>query len=143
MHHIDKNAIVPYSCQQMYQLVNQIDAYPQFLNWCSDSSILKQTNTQIIASIKINKGVFNQSFTTVNTLTLNERIIMQLQNGPFNHLHGVWLFTHLNDNACKVALTLEFNFTTKIVDKAISPIFTTIANTQLDAFIARAKKIYG
>ncbi len=141
MHHISKSAIVPYSAQQMYQLVNQIDDYPKFLNWCSDGSILNQTESQITASVKINKGAFNQTFTTINTLTLNQRIDMQLKDGPFKQLSGAWIFTRLNDKACKVELELSFSFSSKLMDIAISPIFTKIANSQLDSFVARAKQL--
>ena len=142
MHHISKSAIVPYSVEQMYQLVNQVDNYPEFLNWCVDASILKQTESQITASVKINKGAFNQSFTTINNLTKNKRIDMQLKDGPFKSLNGAWIFTKLNDYACKVELELNFNFSSKIVDMAISPIFTSIANSQLGAFVSRAKQVY-
>ncbi|BBB22457.1 conserved hypothetical protein [Abyssogena phaseoliformis symbiont OG214] len=143
MHHISKNAIVAYSCEQLYQLVNQVNQYPKFLNWCSDSSILKQSDDQIIASVKINKGVFNQNFTTINTLTPHQRIDMQLKEGVFKHLSGAWVFTKLSNSACKIELNLEFSFSSKLVDIAISPIFTSIANSQLDAFVARAKQVYG
>ncbi|HIC40766.1 MAG TPA: type II toxin-antitoxin system RatA family toxin [Piscirickettsiaceae bacterium] len=143
MHHISKSAIVAYSCEQMYQLVNQVDDYPQFLNWCSSASILNQSDDQITASVSINKSAFNQSFTTINTLTTNQRIDMQLKDGPFNHLSGAWIFTPLTSTACKVELELQFNFSSRVVDIAISPIFTSIANSQLDAFVSRAKQIYG
>lgn len=133
---------MPYSAEQMYQLVNQVDDYPKFLNWCSGASILKQTSEQIIASVEINKAGLNQSFTTINTLTLNQRIDMSLKEGLFKQLNGAWIFTKLNDNACKVELNLNFSFSSKIVDMAISPIFTSIANSQLEAFIARAKAVY-
>ena len=126
----------------MYQLVNQVDDYPKFLNWCSGASILKQTQDQITASVEINKSGFNQSFTTINTLTLNQRIDMNLKEGMFKQLSGAWIFTQLNDNACKIELTLAFSFSSKIVDMAIAPIFTSIANSQLEAFIARAKVVY-
>jgi ribosome-associated toxin RatA of RatAB toxin-antitoxin module len=142
MHHISKSAIVPYSCEQMYQLVNQVNDYPEFLNWCSSACILNQTDDEITASVSIKKSAFNQTFTTVNTLTINQRIDMQLKDGPFSHLSGAWVFTALSDNACKVELKLEFSFSSKIVDMAISPIFTSIANSQLDAFISRAKAVY-
>lgn len=142
MHHISKSAIVPYSCEQMYQLVNQVDDYPKFLNWCSSACILNQTDDEITASVSIKKSAFNQTFTTINTLTTNQRIDMQLKDGPFDHLSGAWIFTTLNDNACKVELELEFSFSSKIVDMAISPIFTSIANSQLDAFVTRAKVVY-
>lgn len=143
MHHISKSAIVPYSCEQMYQLVNQVNDYPEFLNWCSSASILNQTDDEITASVSIKKSAFNQTFTTVNSLTINQRIDMKLKDGPFNHLNGVWIFSALSDSACKVELELEFNFSSKIVDMAIAPIFTSIANSQLDAFVTRAKQIYG
>ncbi len=142
MHHISKSAIVPYSCEQMYQLVNQVDDYPKFLNWCSSACILNQTDDEIIASVSINKSAFNQTFTTINTLTNNQRIDMQLKDGPFNHLSGAWIFTALSNNACKVELELEFSFSSKIIDVTISPIFTSIANSQLEAFITRAKAVY-
>ncbi|CAC5840332.1 Putative oligoketide cyclase/lipid transport protein, similarity with yeast ubiquinone-binding protein YOL008W [uncultured Gammaproteobacteria bacterium] len=143
MHHISKSAIVPYSCEQMYQLVNQIDKYPQFLNWCSSADILNQTEQEITASVSINKNTFKQTFTTLNTLTPNVRIDMQLKDGPFKQLNGAWIFTSLNDNACKINLELEFSFASKLVDMVITPVFTSISNTQLDAFIERAKQIYG
>jgi ribosome-associated toxin RatA of RatAB toxin-antitoxin module len=142
MHQLSKSALVPYSAEQMYQLVNQVDDYPKFLNWCSDASILKQTSDQIIASVEINKSGFNQSFTTINTLTPNQRIDMKLKEGMFKQLNGAWVFTKLNDQACKIELNLSFSFSSKILDLAISPIFTSIANSQLDAFVARAKVVY-
>jgi ribosome-associated toxin RatA of RatAB toxin-antitoxin module len=142
MYQLSKSAIVPYSAEQMYQLVNQVDDYPKFLNWCSSASILKQTATQITASVEINKAGLTQSFTTINTLTPNQRIDMALKEGIFKQLNGAWIFTKLNDNACKVVLNLNFSFSSKIIDMAISPIFTKIANSQLDAFITRAKNIY-
>ena len=142
MHQLSKSALVPYSAEQMYQLVNQVDDYPKFLNWCSDASILKQTSDQIIASVEINKAGFNQSFTTINTLTPNQRIDMKLKEGMFKQLNGAWVFTKLNDQACKIELSLNFSFSSKILDLAISPIFTSIANSQLEAFVARAKVVY-
>ena len=142
MHQLSKSALVPYSAEQMYQLVNQVDDYPKFLNWCSDASILKQTSDHITASVEINKSGFNQSFTTINTLTPHQRIDMQLKEGMFKQLKGAWVFTELNENACKIELTLAFSFSSKIVDLAISPIFTSIANSQLEAFVARAKAVY-
>ncbi len=143
MHNISKSAIVPYSCNEMYQLVNQVDRYPEFLDWCTSTSILNQTEDQVTASVKINKSAFNQSFTTINNLTPNKRIDMQLKDGPFSHLSGYWKFTKLNNSACKIELQLQFDFSSKLVDVAISPIFSSIANSQLDAFVKRAKYVYG
>jgi len=143
MHHISKSAIVPYTPQQMFELVNNIDDYSQFLNWCDSSSILNQSDDQITASVQINQGGLKQSFSTLNTLTPYKSIEMQLLDGPFDELLGEWRFETLGENASKVHLTLQFKFKSMLIDMALSPIFKSIANSQLDAFVARAKYIYG
>tara|TARA_B100000929_G_C15441261_1_gene398068 strand:- start:445 stop:876 length:432 start_codon:yes stop_codon:yes gene_type:complete len=143
MHHISKSAIVPYTPQQMFELVNNIDDYSQFLNWCDSSSILNQSDNQITASVQINQGGLKQSFSTLNTLTPYKSIEMQLLDGPFDELSGEWRFETLGENASKVHLTLQFQFKSMLIDMALSPIFKSIANSQLDAFVARAKYIYG
>ena len=143
MHHISKSAIVPYTPQQMFELVNNIDDYSQFLNWCDSSSILNQSDDQITASVQINQGGLKQSFSTLNTLTPYKSIEMQLLEGPFDELSGEWRFETLGENAAKVHLTLQFKFKSMLIDMALSPIFKSIANSQLDAFVARAKYIYG
>jgi ribosome-associated toxin RatA of RatAB toxin-antitoxin module len=143
MHHILKSAIVPYTPQQMFELVNNIDDYSQFLNWCDSSSILNQSDDQITASVQINQGGLKQSFSTLNTLTPYKSIEMQLLDGPFDELSGEWRFETLGENASKVHLTLQFKFKSMLIDMALSPIFKSIANSQLDAFVARAKYIYG
>jgi len=143
MHHISKSAIVPYTPQQMFELVNNINDYSNYLNWCDSSSILNETGNQITASVRINKNGFKQTFTTVNTLTPYSSIKMELLDGPFDELKGEWRFKNLGDNAAKVYLDLEFSFKSRIADMTISPLFKSIANSQLDAFVERAKHIYG
>ena len=127
----------------MFELVNNIDDYSQFLNWCDSSSILNQSDNQITASVQINQGGLKQSFSTLNTLTPYTSIEMQLLDGPFDELLGEWRFETLGENASKVHLTLQFKFKSMLIDMALSPIFKSIANSQLDAFVARAKYIYG
>jgi len=127
----------------MFELVNNIDDYSQFLNWCDSSSILNQSDDQITASVQINQGGLKQSFSTLNTLTPYKSIEMQLLDGPFDELFGEWRFETLGENASKVHLTLQFKFKSMLIDMALSPIFKSIANSQLDAFVARAKYIYG
>jgi|TARA_B100000470_G_scaffold185645_1_gene150921 ribosome-associated toxin RatA of RatAB toxin-antitoxin module len=143
MHHISKSAIVPYTPQQMFELVNNIDDYSQFLNWCDSSSILNQSDDQITASVQINQGGLKQSFSTLNTLTPYKSIEMQLLDGPFDELSGEWRFETLGENASKVHLTLQFKFKSMLIDMALSPVFKSITNSQLDAFVSRAKYIYG
>ncbi|MBT5547982.1 MAG: type II toxin-antitoxin system RatA family toxin [Gammaproteobacteria bacterium] len=143
MHRISKSAIVPYTPQQMFELVNNIDDYSQFLNWCDSSSILNQTDNQITASVEINKGGIKQTFSTLNTLTPFQSIAMELVDGPFDELSGEWRFEPLGENAAKIHLDLQFKFKSILIDIALSPVFKNIANSQLDSFVARAKYIYG
>ena len=126
----------------MYELVNNINDYPKFLNWCEGASILNQSDHQITASVQINKGGLKQTFSTLNTLKPFRLIEMKLLDGPFEHFSGEWRFEPLGENAAKVFLNLQFKFKSKLLDMSLSPIFTKIANSQLDAFVARANKIY-
>ena len=126
----------------MYELVNNINDYPQFLNWCEGASILNQSDHQITASVQINKGGLKQTFSTLNTLKPFRLIEMNLLDGPFEHFSCEWCFEPLGENAAKVFLNLQFKFKSKLLDMSLTPIFTKIANSQLDAFVARANKIY-
>ena len=141
-HKISKNAIVPYSATQMFNLINNIEDYPKFLNWCSTTDILQQTSTEVIASITINKGIISETFTTINTLGDN-KITMCLKDGMFKKLYGIWTFTKLNNSSTKIDLYMEFSFDNKLLDITIAPVFSKIALSQLNSFIVRAKKIYG
>ena len=127
----------------MFELVNNIDDYSQFLNWCDSSSILNQSDDQITASVEINKGGIKQTFSTLNTLTPYKSIAMELVDGPFDVLSGEWRFEPLGDNAAKIHLDLQFKFKSMLIDMTLSPVFKNIANSQLDSFVERAKYIYG
>ena len=127
----------------MFELVNNIDDYSQFLNWCDSSAILNQSDNQITASVEINKGGIKQTFSTLNTLTPYKSIAMELVDGPFDVLSGEWRFEALGDNAAKIYLDLQFKFKSMLIDMALSPVFKNIANSQLDSFVERAKYIYG
>ncbi len=127
----------------MFELVNNINDYSQFLNWCDSSSILNQSDNQITASVEINKGGIKQTFSTLNTLTPYKSIAMELVDGPFDVLSGEWRFEPLGDNAAKIHLDLQFKFKSMLIDMALSPVFKNIANSQLDSFVERAKYIYG
>lgn len=137
-----KHALVPYSASQMYALVNDIESYAEFLPWCSQSTIVKQTADEITASLNIAYGSLNKSFTTLNKLTPETKMEMQLVEGPFKNLHGEWLFTQLGEDGCKVSLELEFEFKNKLIDMTMGPVFSQIANTLVDSFSERAHKVY-
>ncbi len=143
MAHISRSALVPYSTEQMYHLVDSIPLYPQFLPWCRTAQEYERNSEEVKASIEIAKGAVTKHFTTLNRLEPHKSIEMQLVDGPFKHLHGFWRFSPLQSNACKVSLDLDFEFSNKLLSLAIGPIFNQIANTLVDSFVERAKKLYG
>lgn len=141
---ISRQSLVMYSPAEMYALINDINAYPEFLPWCRSSQILTQTDDVIEASVEIAKGSLNKTFATRNLLQKNKMIEMKLLEGPFKHLEGYWRFKPLKDpSACKVTLDLEFEFNSKIMALAVGPIFSKIANTLVDSFCKRAITVYG
>ena len=143
MHTFKKNAIVPYSTHQMFELVNNIEDYPRFLPWCHRSHIVSRTDTEVVATLEINwKGIY-KTLTTHNYLYQNERVDIKLVNGPLQRLDGFWNFYSLDEHACKVTLDLEFEFAGHFIDKLFQPVFQHIANTLVDAFCKRAVALYG
>ena len=142
MAQISRSALVPYSAEQMYQLVNDVDAYPEFLPGCSGSRVLSASEQEMTASVDVSKAGISKTFVTHNTLTNNQSIRMQLVDGPFRRLTGGWTFTPLGDDACKVELNLEFEFTNMLVELAFGRIFKELANSMVQAFTVRAKEVY-
>ena len=140
---IHKSALVPYSAEQMYTLVDDIPAYPEFLPWCSSSKEINRGELEVEASLDIAHSGVHKSFTTRNRLEINKTIEMQLVEGPFKHLHGIWRFEPLGDAGSKVMLDLEFEFSSKLLGMTFGPLFSKIASSLVDAFIQRAQKVYG
>jgi len=141
---ISRNALVPYSVEEMYTLVDSIETYAEFLPWCRSAQVLSRDDKQVKASIEIARGALNKSFTTLNRLQKNKVIEMQLVEGPFKRLHGYWRFDPLKDSsASKISLDLEFEFESKLVGLAVGPVFNQIANSMVDAFCKRAVEVYG
>ncbi|MCK5901505.1 MAG: type II toxin-antitoxin system RatA family toxin [Cocleimonas sp.] len=142
MPNIKRSALVPYSCEQMYQLVDDIAAYQDFLPWCSQSVEHKRDTSMVEATVTIAKGSINKAFSTRNILQENKVIEMQLLDGPFKRLHGYWRFEPLKDNGCKISLDLDFEFSNFLVGLAIGPVFNQVANTLVDSFVDRARFKY-
>ncbi|MDP2716287.1 type II toxin-antitoxin system RatA family toxin [Rheinheimera sp.] len=143
MPQIERSALVFYSAQQMFDLVNAVPDYPQFLPGCSSARIVSRSETEMVASLTVSKAGIGHTFTTRNTLYPNQRIAMQLVDGPFKQLQGGWEFQPLNDTACKVILKLEFEFSNKLVQFAFGKIFAEVTASMVQAFTQRAKQVYG
>jgi len=139
---VQKSALVRYSAQQMFDLVNDIEAYPQFLPWCSGSRIIKRTDDIVEAELLISKSGFKKSFSTRNQINKGGKITVSLLDGPFSHLEGVWNFMPLREDASKISLDLEFEMSGKLASLAFGAVFNQICNTMVGSFTSRAKQIY-
>ncbi|WP_018981945.1 type II toxin-antitoxin system RatA family toxin [Salinimonas chungwhensis] len=139
---IQRSALVNYSAKAMYDLVNDVDAYPEFLPGCKDSKVVAREGDMMKASLLVAKAGVRQWFTTKNTLDPARHIHMQLVEGPFKRLTGGWTFSPLSDEACKIELNLEFEFTNKLTEMAFGKIFNALAASMVKAFTERAKQVY-
>ena len=140
---VQKSALVKFSAQQMFDLVDDIDSYPQFLPWCSGSRVLRREGDIVEGEISIAKAGFHKSFSTRNRLDPGGKIYLSLLDGPFSSLEGVWSFMPLRENASKISLDLEFEISGKLASLAFGPVFNQICNTMVTSFTQRAKVIYG
>lgn len=140
---IQRSALVPYSAQAMFDLVNAIETYPQFMEGCAGATVIHKSNDIIEARLDLAKSGMRYSFTTRNRLTPPERIDMSLIEGPFNKFHGVWTFHTLGEHACKISLHLEFELSGRLLNFAARKIFDGVANQMVDALVKRAHKLHG
>lgn len=140
---IKRNAIVPHTPRQMFELVSNIEDYPRFLPWCSGSHINSRDEKQVEARLDISWSGMSKSFATRDILYPYERIDMELVEGPFKHLNGRWDFIALGEHGCKVNMELDFELTGHFLDFVFLPVFNHIANSLVDAFCKRAVEVYG
>jgi ribosome-associated toxin RatA of RatAB toxin-antitoxin module len=140
---ISRSALVMYSCEQMYDLVNDVEAYPEFIPNCADAKCLSKTDDMMEGALQISKAGISKWFSTVNKLTKNQQIELSLKDGPFSTLNGVWTFIELDEKACKVELNIDFEFSSKMIELAFGGIFNHVVTNMVTAFTQRAKQVYG
>lgn len=143
MPRIERSALVSYSCRQMFDLVNDVAAYPEFVPGCVAARILDESEQHMVAELSISKAGIRHAFTTKNTLVNEHRIDMELVQGPFKRLTGGWTFKELGPGACKVTLELQFEFSSKLLHFAFAKVFNEVTLRMVDAFASRAKQVYG
>lgn len=137
-----KNLQVPYSAQQMYDLINAVELYPSFLPWCKSAAIHERSPSSLHATLEFAKGPITYSITTHNQMQPGSSIAMRYAAGPFKTCHGSWNFLQ-RDQHCQISFVLEYQFINKIKQLLIEPVFHPIADSLIDAFYARAEQIYG
>lgn len=140
---VKKSVLIEHSSQQMFDLVDRVEDYPQFLPWCSLTRCIFRDDTRTIATLHINYRSVKSHFTTENNKESPFSMNITLVDGPFRRLDGVWHFKPLAAHACKIEFQLSYEFSSKMFEKVIGPVFSQIANTFVDAFVKRAYDVHG
>ena len=144
---VERSALVPYSADQMFTIINDIDVYPAFLPWCNGAEIINREDNEMVARLDIEKAGLKQSFTTKNIwdCASNEQWQMEmlLVEGPFSHLKGLWSLQALGDDGCRVSIKLEFELNSRVMNATLGKVFGVVSDKMVDAFCDRAERIYG
>lgn len=151
MKNVEKSVLIWYSPQEMYNLVTDVNSYPSFLPWCSSADILETTPEGVMARLGIGYAGIKQHFTTRNHNVPGKSVTMDLVDGPFSALKGVWTFTALPPvppqteppRACRIHFQISYAFSSRPLEFLIGPVFDRITKTFVDAFIKRAHTVYG
>lgn len=140
---IEKTVLVMHTPAQMFQLVDEVQRYPEFLPWCAKGEVISRQGNELVASLYIDYLKIRQHFTTRNHNTPPNTINMVLVDGPFENFGGGWRFHPLGSEGCKIEFRLEYTFSSKLLEKVIGPVFSRIMGTLVDAFIQEADRLYG
>jgi ribosome-associated toxin RatA of RatAB toxin-antitoxin module len=141
--HISRSALVPFSAERMFELVNDVERYPEFLPWCASARVHDRGENELVAELEISRGGMRHRFVTRNALAPPVRMTLSLEEGPFEHFAGEWRFTPLADEACKVELEMDFEYAGRILRTALAPLFNRSADAMVDAFCVRARSLFG
>lgn len=140
---ITRSAIVEHPANALYALVEDIEAYPQFLPWCLAAQVHERTENRTVATLTVGIKGIRQSFTTENTNRPGERIDMRLVEGPFKRFSAVWHFAPLDAKAARIGFTLEYQFASRLLARMLEPLFDHIADTMVTSFARRADTVHG
>ncbi|WP_266168207.1 type II toxin-antitoxin system RatA family toxin [Dyella subtropica] len=140
---IRRSALVKYSPAQMFDLVNEVEAYPKRFPWCGGAEVLERGDNMLVARLDLKFAGFRHSFTTRNTTDRPRRLQISLVDGPFRSLEGVWDFTALGDTGCKIAFELDFDYAGKLGGTALRLGFQGLASRMVEDFCREAERTYG
>jgi len=139
---INRSALVRYEPARMYAIVDDVPRYPEFMPWCRATAVHLDEGPIQEASLTIAKGPFHDTFRTRNTRIPGARIDLALMEGPFRELQGSWTFEAMGEGS-KVTLELRFDFANALIGRTLGPVFEGIADGLVDAFVKRARALYG
>lgn len=140
---IDRSALVNYSPEMMFDLVNDVSGYPAYMDGCVGALVISSSTDEMVAQLELSKAGVRQRFTTRNRLQRPHSIQMTVEEGPFRRFQGEWQFKALGEHACKVSLHLEFELNNRLVGKAAGAVFALVANNLVGALVRRAEMLYG
>ncbi|WP_326941205.1 type II toxin-antitoxin system RatA family toxin [Actimicrobium sp. GrIS 1.19] len=140
---VHKSVFLGFSAEQMFALVDKVEDYPTFLPWCGGVEVHRTEENRLTATLQINYHGIRQTFTTENTNQPPGLMTMRLVDGPFKSLHGTWTFKSLRADACKIDFDLQYEFSNRLIEGVIGPVFNMIANSFVDSFCKRAEVVYG
>src|SRR6185437_6903541 len=139
---IHRQALVRFTPEQMFDLVNEVEAYPKRFAWCLGAQLSEHDGEHLVARLDLRFAGVTQHFSTRNTLDRPRSIKMQFVDGPFDWLHGEWTFTPLGEDGCKVALDLDFEVSNRLTGFAFKLGFQKLADRMVDDFAAEARRAY-
>lgn len=148
MKHVKKSVLLWYSAPEMYALVTQVEQYPRFLPWCERAEVVAAHADGVTARLGLAYAGVRHAFTTRNTHTEGEQVVVTLVDGPFSLLDGTWRFVPLGQagqpqQACRIDFDLRYAFSSRPLEAVVSPVFDRVANTFVDSFVKRAAQVYG
>ncbi len=142
MARVEKSVLVAHPPECMFELVDRVEDYPDFLPWCGGTELKLRDESRTVATVHIAYLGIRQSFTTENLKTRPREMRIRLQDGPFSELEGDWSFIPLGEEACKVEFRLQYEFSSRVLETVLAPVFSHITNTFVDAFVRRADEVY-
>ena len=146
MKSVHKSVLIWHSPHEMFTLVTDVVRYPEFLPWCRSGEVLERTSEGMVASIGMSFGGIKKAFTTRNKHVEDRRIELELVDGPFSHMDGIWAFHPVGDGtqrACRIEFTLQYGFASSTLAALVGPVFDNRAGSLVDAFVTRADQVYG
>ena len=143
MREVKRSALTPYSPAQMFALVEDIERYPEFLPWVTRAELLERKDNEVIGRLEMHRAGVTEKFTTRNVLDPPREITLQLVSGPFRTLEGRWTFENIADRGAKVSLFVRFEFANPVLALLLTRTFEKNCTDLLNAFVTRARRVYG
>src|ERR1035437_1528080 len=140
---VEKSVLIEHTAAQIFEVIDDVEPYPQFLPWCSGVDVHEKTERQTAARLHVNYHGIKVHFSTVNPKEFPRLMTIHLRDGPFRQLDGHWRLTPLGETACKIEFRLHYEFSSRLLEKAVGPVFNHIANTLIESFVKRANEIHG